>query len=91
MTKVKASIYVDSDLWRRFRDYAKRRGVDASRLLEEVMLEAMLEEEVQRALEAMSELQPLEPSPEPVEPRGGTVSELVREMRNERLNNILSR
>jgi len=88
VARVKTSIYVDRDLWKRFRDYARRKGIEASRLLEELMLEAMLEEEVPRALEALGEAPPLKLDFEPVEPRGGTVSELVREMRDERANSI---
>ncbi|BES82352.1 hypothetical protein [Pyrodictium abyssi] len=89
MVRVKTtSIYVDRDLWKRFRDYARRKGIEASRLLEELMLEAMLEEEVLRALEALEEKPLLELDFEPVEPRGGTVSELVRETRDEQANSI---
>ena len=88
MARVKTSIYVDRSLWRRFREYARRKGVEASRLLEELMEEAMLEEEVPKALEALEEEPSLELDFEPVKPQGGTVSELVREMRSGRANSV---
>ena len=91
MVRVKTSIYVDRDVWKRFRDYARRRGVEVSRLLEELMLEAMLEEEVLKALEELGEASPVELDFEPIEPRGGLVSELVREMRDERVSSASRR
>jgi hypothetical protein len=37
MARMKTSIYVDRELWTRFREHAIKSGVKASRLLEDLM------------------------------------------------------
>ncbi len=86
MTRRKTSVYVDKMLWERFKRHAVMRGMDVSKLLEEIIRDGLmdyLEEELYRL--AGSEDYQLDF--EPVETKG-PVSELVREMRDEKSNNI---
>ncbi len=88
MAKVRASIYVDRKVWERFRAYAARRGVDANRLLEELMMDEVVDlvlDEVLLRAAGGEEEEVLDF--EPVEPRG-SVSELVRIARDERARSI---
>jgi len=39
VSRTKTSIYVDRELWERFRRYARSRGIEVSRLLEEIIRE----------------------------------------------------
>ena len=84
MTKVKTSIYIDRELWERFKRYAAMRGVEASRLLEDIMRDEMVEDALSEALLSLAGSETYEVDFEPVEPRGGLVSELIRAMRDER-------
>lgn len=87
MAKVKASVYVDREVWERFRAYAAKRGVDANRLLEELILDEVvdlvLDEVLLRAASGEEEVLDFEP----VEPRG-SVSKLVRIARDERARSV---
>lgn len=89
MVKAKTSIYIDQDLWRRFKEYAFRRGVEVSRLLEEIIVDEMVEEYLGEALLELASVNNYEVDFDPVEPiRGYRVSDLVRSMRDERANSI---
>ena len=81
--KVKTSIYVDRELWERFKKGAALKGVDASSLLEEALREEVCVDELLASLlaegEGLSEL-----DFDPVEVEEGSVSSLVREMRDGR-------
>ncbi len=88
MVKVKTSIYVDRDVWERFRRYALRRGVEVSRLLEDLMRDEMVEDLLDDALLSLAGSESYEVDFEPVESRGGLVSELVRVMRDERAGGV---
>lgn len=84
--KVRTSVYLDREVWEAFREAARRRGIEASRLLEEV-----LREEVAAGLEeALLDLSggvDYELDFEPVKPLS-PVSPLVREMRNARAGEL---
>ncbi len=88
MDRVKTSIYVDRELWDRFKIYAKNRGIEVSRLLEEVIREGMLQDELLSALDELVGGELVELDFEPVRPKGGLVSGLVRELRDERADSL---
>ena len=54
MVKVKTSIYVDREVWKTFRKYAMRRGVEVSSLLEENMGDKVVDMFLVKALKAYS-------------------------------------
>ncbi len=86
---MKTSIYIDRELWRRFREYVRRKGVEISEFLELVIEDAMLEESVASELgELAGEDAVDEIDFEPVETEAGSVSDLVRVMRDERARNL---
>jgi len=83
----KTSVYVDEELWERFKKHAAAEGVEVSSLLEELMKDELGD----YLYEALSELigsESYEIDFEPVEPKG-SVSPIVREMRDERERRIL--
>ncbi len=88
MVRVKTSIYVDKDLWERFKRHARRKGLETSRLLEYVLEDEIAEDEIDEALLKLAGSEVDEIDFEPVEPRGGLVSELVRVVRDERSGSI---
>ncbi|MEB3772292.1 MAG: hypothetical protein GSR82_01270 [Desulfurococcales archaeon] len=83
MVRVKTSIYVDRDLWERFKRHARRKGLETSHLLERVLEEEIAEDEIDEALLKLAGSEVDEIDFEPVEPRRGLVSELVRVVRDE--------
>jgi hypothetical protein len=83
----KTSVYVDGDLWERFKKHAVARGVEVSSLLEELMREE-LGDYVDEALGELAGSDSYELDFEPVEPKG-SVSQFVREMRDERERGLL--
>ncbi len=83
VAKRKTSVYVDEDLWARFRLYALRRGLDLSSALEEAIRDEMVDVELEEAISGLVDFEDLEIDFEPVEPKG-SVSGLVRVMRDER-------
>lgn len=83
--KVKTSIYVDKELWSRFKTYARRRGRDASNILEDLMMDELVDELLDEAVRVrLEEAEITEIDFQPIEPLTGTVSELVREERRGR-------
>lgn len=86
VVKAKTSIYVDRDLWSRFKEYASKNSLEASRMLEELIEDALIEGELDRAF-WMGENYEIDF--EPIEPRGGLASEFIRVMRNERSDSLL--
>ncbi len=89
MVKVKTSIYIDRELWEKFKRYAMEKGVEVSNLLEKIIREEMLEEVLEAELSDLAGAEDYEIDFEPIEPREGLVSELVRAMRNERADSLL--
>ncbi|MCE4599242.1 MAG: hypothetical protein F7C81_03490 [Desulfurococcales archaeon] len=88
MVKVKTSIYVDKELWEKFKMYALKRGMEVSRLLEDMMRDEMIEDALDNILLDLAGSEDYEIDFEPVKPREGLVSELVRVMRDERANSV---
>lgn len=89
MAKVKTSVYIDRELWRRFREYVRRKGGEVSEYLESVIEDAMFEDALVRELsDLIEEGSADEIDFEPVAPEGGSVSELVRVMRDERAGHL---
>ena len=88
MTKVKTSIYIDRELWEKFKNYALRKGIEVSSLLESLIKDEMLEEVLNEALVELTGHEGYELDFEPVKPKEGSVSELVRAMRDERANSL---
>lgn len=88
VSRTKTSIYVDRELWERFRRYARSKGIEVSRLLEEMIREEMLEEELSNAIDELGVGELEELDFEPITPKGGLVSTLVRELRDERDNSL---
>ncbi len=79
VVKVKTSIYVDKELWERFRKYVLRRGKEVSNLLEDMIRDETIEE----SLESIIDYENYELDFEPIKLKKGSVSELVRVMRDE--------
>ena len=89
MAKTKTSIYIDKELWEKFKRLAAMRGVEVSRLLEEMISEQLLDEYLSQALLELAGSNDYEIDFKPVKPRSGyNVSELVRCMRDERADRI---
>ncbi len=89
MVKVKTSIYLDQDLWRRFKEYALKKGISVSRLIEEIIADEMIEVYLDKVLLELTGSDNYEIDFEPIEPkRGYRVGNLVRSMRGERANSI---
>lgn len=82
-SKVKSSVYIDGEIWRRFKKYAAEQEREVSVLLEELMREELMLN-LQAVLEELAEQGEIELDFEPVKPITGLVSTLVREMRDER-------
>ncbi len=83
----KVSVYVEGELWERFKRRAAAMGTTASGLLEELMKEELGD----HLIEALSELGGSEGGEtdfEPVEP-GSPVSDLVGEMLRDRERRLL--
>lgn len=87
VNKAKTSIYVDRDLWERFKRHAARRGIDVSSLLEELMMDEMADYLLSEELSRLGISEDYEVDFEPVEAKGA-VSELIRVMRDERAGSV---
>jgi len=88
MVKVKTSIYVDKDLWERFKLNVARRGLDVSGVLEGLIREELIEDVFDESFRELLEDRSYEVDFEPVKPRVGLVSALVRELRDERADSL---
>ena len=88
MTKIKTSIDVDKNLWEEFKKIALKRGVEPSKLLEELIREELIERSLEEFIRELSIEDDYEVDFEPIRPRNGLVSDLVRMMRDERRNSL---
>jgi len=86
MVRRKTSIYVDDRIWKEFKEYAVLRGLNVSDAIEDVLKEEMLKglEEIIGELAGPEDYQLDFKLVKPKEP----VSILIREMRDERAENI---
>ena len=89
--KTKTSVYIDKDLWRRFKNYAAELGIDVSQALEEVIKEELVGDAVVKVVDSLSKISFKELDFKPVKPANVKikVSEIVREMRDEREDSLL--
>ncbi|MEM3607889.1 MAG: CopG family transcriptional regulator [Candidatus Bathyarchaeia archaeon] len=88
VVKVKTSIYVDRELWGKYKSSAAKRGLKLNRALEDLIREELVEELLNEALKGIDEAKSYEIDFEPVKPIGGLVSVFVRTMRDERLGSL---
>jgi len=86
--KVKTSIYISKDLWEKFRVYASKRGIEVSRLLEDIIRDEVLEDSLDSILLELAGVDIYEVDFEPIEVSGGIISDLVRVMRDEQSGSI---
>ncbi|MBO3798420.1 MAG: CopG family transcriptional regulator [Thermoproteota archaeon] len=86
--KTKTSIYIDKEVWEKFKLTASKKGMEASKMLEEIMRDEMAEDFLEQALRDLKDYEGREIDFEPVEPEGGPVSELIRVMRDERNSSV---
>lgn len=89
VVRSKTSIYVDKDLWQRFKQHTVRSGLQVSKALESLMEEEMVDGVLDRAFSQAIGGESYELDFEPIEPREATVSELVRVMRDDRTDSLL--
>lgn len=89
MARVKTSIYVDKELWERFRQRASEKRVEASRLIEAMLDEEMVEDSIDELISELIGSESYEVDFGTIEPRGAPVSELVRAVRDERTSSLL--
>ncbi|MEM0347217.1 MAG: hypothetical protein QW309_00900 [Zestosphaera sp.] len=87
MGKVKTSIYVDEDLWKEFKKIASSRDQELSEALERLLREELMVDLEVAIRELVDELD-TELDFKPVKAKA-PVSELVREMRDERESSLL--
>jgi len=88
VVKTKTSIYIDKELWEKFKKYAFKKGTEVSNLLEDIIRDAIIEETIGDTLLKLAGPDNYELDFKPIEPKEGLVSELIRVMRNERANNL---
>jgi len=78
--KKRTSIYIEDELWERFKVRASTKGVEVSSLLEELIREE-LADQVSKALEELAGPEDYQLDFDPVKPRE-PASSLIREMRD---------
>ena len=88
MVKVKTSIYVDKEVWEKFKMYAAREGIEISSLLEEILMNEVVDSFLDKALLDAAGSEDYVLDFEPVKAKG-SVSELVRAVRDERVKDLL--
>lgn len=84
--KIRTSVYLDEEVWEAFKAAARRRGIEASRLLEEILREEVMTGLEGALLDLAGEVD-YEVDFEPVRP-SAPVSPLVREMRDARAGGV---
>jgi len=88
VVKVKTSIYVDKELWEKFKLQASKRGTEITRMLEDMIRDEMVDSFLNQMIADTGESEDYKIEFEPVEPEKGLVSELVRDMRDGRDNSV---
>jgi len=88
VVKVKTSIYVDKELWEKYKLSLAKNRLEVSQALEELIREELVEDFLYEALEGMDEAKASEIDFEPVKPEDGLVSIFVRSMKDERIGNL---
>ncbi|NHV98564.1 MAG: hypothetical protein HA496_02815 [Thaumarchaeota archaeon] len=67
---VKTSIYLDKELWEKFKAYALKNGVEVTKMLEEVIREEMAEDLIGQALIESGSLEACEIESSPLSLKG---------------------
>ncbi|MEM4312219.1 MAG: hypothetical protein QXX95_07510 [Nitrososphaerales archaeon] len=80
LVKVKTSVYVDKELWEKYKSSVARKGLEVSKALEELIEEEVPEEILERVVKNLEEKYEIDF--EPVKPIEGLVSTYVRTMRD---------
>jgi len=88
VVKVKTSIYVDKELWEKYKLSLARNRLEVSQALEELIREELVEDLLDEALKGMGEVKTSEIDFELVKPRDGLVSIFVRSMRDGRADSL---
>jgi len=88
VVKVKTSIYVDKELWEKYKLSLAKNRLEVSQALEELIREELVEDFLIEALKGMDEAKAGEIDFEPVKPEDGLVSIFVRSMRDERTDSL---
>lgn len=88
VAKIKSSVYVDGQLWKKFKKHVADHGSEVSDFLEKLIQEELMLN-IEEALLELSGSYECELDFEPVKPIGGPVSTLIREMRDGRENSVL--
>lgn len=88
MGKVKSSIYIDEDLWRALKRRAVEMDLEISSLLEELIKDNLMIGIEEELVEMGGGLSDVEMDFEPIKPVEGSVSTLIRGLRNERENSL---
>ncbi|MEM1551397.1 MAG: CopG family transcriptional regulator [Candidatus Bathyarchaeia archaeon] len=78
MGKVKTSIYADKELWEKYKSSLARRGLEISQALEDLIKDKLVEELLDEAVKDIENTEDYEIDFEPVKPKKGLVSTLVR-------------
>ncbi len=84
MGKVKTSVYIDEELWREFKELARREKSEVSKLLEEALMNYLINEVLKNIDDSEVPLWF-----EPLKVEGESSEKLVREMRDEREERLL--
>ncbi|PMP60418.1 MAG: hypothetical protein C0172_04060 [Caldisphaera sp.] len=87
MARKKTSIFINEDLWKKIKEIASKKDIEISLLLED-MIKEELGENIEAALREIAGSFNDELDFEPIKPKEGFVSNLVREMRDERANSL---
>jgi predicted DNA-binding ribbon-helix-helix protein len=86
--RYKTSVYVDRELWGKLKDYARRRNIEVSKLIEELIKEGLIEDDLVEILGELVGEEYVELDFEPVKIGVEKISPIVREMRDERSNKL---
>ncbi|WP_297089949.1 CopG family transcriptional regulator [Thermococcus sp.] len=84
MGKVKTSVYLDEELWREFKELARREKSEVSKLLEEALMNYLINEVLKDIDDSEVPLWF-----EPLKVEGESSEKLVREMRDDREERLL--
>jgi len=87
LAKSKTSIYVDDGLWKRFKSDSSKRGMDMSKVLEDLIIDELEAGDFASMLTA-AKSSAVELEFKPIRLRGPPVSDLIRGQRDERESHL---
>jgi len=88
LAKSKTSIYVDDELWKRFKSASSKKGMDMSKVLEDLIIDELEAEDFGSMLTATAKSGVVELEFKPIRLRGAPVSDLIKAQRDERENHL---